>query len=64
LDKNFNISNLAPAQERKDDLNKNFSAAVEYALKNKPEPERPSNASHDREAMQWIAKPRALQSPF
>jgi len=37
LDKNFNIANLARAQERKDDLNKNFSAAVEYALKNKPD---------------------------
>jgi hypothetical protein len=36
LDKNFNISNLARAQERKEDLNKNFSAAVEYALKNHP----------------------------
>ncbi|MGA2240207.1 MAG: exonuclease SbcCD subunit D [Candidatus Bathyarchaeia archaeon] len=37
LDKNFNISNLARAQERKEDLNKNFSVAVEYALKNKPD---------------------------
>ena len=37
LDKSFNIANLARAQERKDDLNKNFSAAVEYALKNKPD---------------------------
>jgi len=37
LDKNFNISNLARAQERKDDLNNNFSVAVEYALKNKPD---------------------------
>jgi DNA repair exonuclease SbcCD nuclease subunit len=37
LDKNFNIANLVRAGERKDDLNKNFSAAVEYALKNKPD---------------------------
>jgi exonuclease SbcD len=37
LDKNFNISNLARAQERKDDLSKNFSTAVEYAIKNKPD---------------------------
>jgi hypothetical protein len=37
LDKNFNISNLAKAQERREDLNKNFSSAVEYALKNKPD---------------------------
>jgi exonuclease SbcD len=28
---------LARAQERKEDLNKNFSAAVDYALKNKPD---------------------------
>jgi DNA repair exonuclease SbcCD nuclease subunit len=37
LDKNFNISNLARAQERKEDLNRNFSAAVDYALNNKPD---------------------------
>ena len=37
LDKNFNIANLARAQERKEDLNKNFSAAVDYALKNRPD---------------------------
>jgi DNA repair exonuclease SbcCD nuclease subunit len=37
LDKNFNIANLARAQERKEDLNRNFSAAVDYALKNKPD---------------------------
>lgn len=37
LDKNFNISNLAKAQERKEDLNKNFFAAVEYALENRPD---------------------------
>lgn len=37
LDKNFNIANLARAQERKEDLNKNFSAAVDYALRNRPD---------------------------
>ena len=37
LDRNFNISNMARAQERKEDLNKNFSVAVEYALENKPD---------------------------
>jgi DNA repair exonuclease SbcCD nuclease subunit len=37
LDKNFNIANLARAQERKEDLNKNFSVAVDYALKNRPD---------------------------
>jgi len=37
LDKSFNIANLARAQERKEDLNRNFSAAVDYALKNKPD---------------------------
>jgi len=37
LDKSFNIANLARAQERKEDLNKNFSTAVDYALKNKPD---------------------------
>ncbi len=37
LDRNFSISNMARAQERKEDLNKNFSVAVEYALENKPE---------------------------
>jgi len=35
LDKNFNISNFARAFQRKEDLNRNFSAVVEYALKNK-----------------------------
>ena len=37
LDKSFNIANLARAQERKEDLNRNFSTAVDYALKNKPD---------------------------
>jgi len=37
LDKNFNISNLARAQERKEDLNRNFSVASDYALKNRPD---------------------------
>jgi exonuclease SbcD len=37
LDKNFNIANMTKAQERKEDLNKNFSVAVDYALKNKPD---------------------------
>jgi len=37
LDKNFNISNLARAQERKEDLNRNFSFTVDYALENKPD---------------------------
>ena len=37
LDKSFNIANLARAQERKEDLNRNFSAAVDYALRNKPD---------------------------
>ena len=37
LDKNFNISNLTRAQERKEDLNRNFSVASDYALKNRPD---------------------------
>ena len=37
MDKNFNIANPARAQERKDDLTRNFSTAVEYALRNKPD---------------------------
>jgi hypothetical protein len=37
LDKNFNISNFARAFQRKEDLNRNFSSIVEYALKNKPD---------------------------
>jgi len=37
LDKSFNIANLARVQERKEDLNRNFSAAVDYALRNKPD---------------------------
>ena len=37
LDKSFNISNLNRAQERKQDIDRNFAAAVEYALKNKPD---------------------------
>lgn len=37
LDKNFNIANLLRAQERKEDLNSNFSAAVDYALGNRPD---------------------------
>ena len=37
LDKNFNISNFARASQRKEDLNRNFSIVVEYALRNKPD---------------------------
>jgi len=37
LDKNFNISDFARAFQRKEDLNRNFSAVVKYALKNKPD---------------------------
>jgi len=37
LDKSFNISNIARALERKEDLNRNFSEVVEYALRNKPD---------------------------
>jgi len=37
LDRNFNMANLARVQERKEDLNRNFSAAVDYALSNKPD---------------------------
>jgi len=37
LDKNFNIANLARAQERKEDLNRDFSAAVDHGLKGKPD---------------------------
>jgi DNA repair exonuclease SbcCD nuclease subunit len=37
LDKGFNIPNLARASERKEDLNRNFSEIVEYALRNKPD---------------------------
>jgi DNA repair exonuclease SbcCD nuclease subunit len=35
MDKNFNISNLVRAMERKEDLNHGFSKVMEYALKNK-----------------------------
>ena len=37
LDKNFNMSNLARAQERKEDLDRNFAVAVNYALENRPD---------------------------
>ena len=37
LDRNFNMANLARVQERKEDLNRNFSVAVDYALSNKPD---------------------------
>ena len=37
LDKNFNISNLARAIQRKEDLNHNFQEVIEYAIKNKPD---------------------------
>lgn len=37
MDKNFNISNLVKAAERKEDLNGSFSKVVEYALQNKPD---------------------------
>jgi DNA repair exonuclease SbcCD nuclease subunit len=37
LDKNFNIPNLVRAMERKEDLNRGFLRAVEYALKNRPD---------------------------
>ena len=37
LDKSFNISNLARASQRKEDLYRNFSTVVDYALKNKPD---------------------------
>jgi len=37
LDKNFNMASLAKVQERKEDLNRNFLAAVDYALMNKPD---------------------------
>jgi len=37
LDKNFNISNLVRASQRREDLNLNFSLIVKYALKNKPD---------------------------
>ena len=37
LDRNFNISNMAKAQERKQDLERNFTKAVDYALSNEPD---------------------------
>lgn len=37
LDRNFNISNLTRAVERKQDIEKNFTTAVDYALENKPD---------------------------
>ena len=37
LDRNFNISDMAKAQERKQDIEKNFTKAVNYALGNKPD---------------------------
>jgi exonuclease SbcD len=37
LDKSFSISNLARAAQRKEDLNRNFSKAIDYAVKNKPD---------------------------
>jgi exonuclease SbcD len=37
LDRNFNIADIAKAQERKHDLEKNFANAVDYALGNKPD---------------------------
>ena len=37
LDKSFNIPNLSRAAERKEDLNRNFTSIVDYAVKNKPD---------------------------
>ncbi len=37
LDKNFNIFNLQRAHQRKEDVNKNFTSIVDYALKNRPD---------------------------
>ena len=37
LDKSFNIPNLSRAAERKEDLNRNFTGIVDYAVKNKPD---------------------------
>ena len=37
LDKSFNIPNLSRAAERKEDLNRNFTSIVNYAVKNKPD---------------------------
>ncbi|MGA2683215.1 MAG: exonuclease SbcCD subunit D [Candidatus Bathyarchaeia archaeon] len=37
LDKNFSISNISKAIQRKEDLNNNFSKVVDYAVKNKPD---------------------------
>ena len=37
LDRNFNISNLDRAQERKQDIERNFAKVVQYALGNKPD---------------------------
>jgi exonuclease SbcD len=37
LDKSFNIPNLSRAAERKEDLNRNFTTIIDFALKNKPD---------------------------
>ena len=37
LDKSFGISNLSKAMQRREDLNRNFSSIVDYALENKPD---------------------------
>jgi len=37
LDKSFGISDLSKAMKRREDLNRNFSTIVDYALKNKPD---------------------------
>lgn len=37
LDKSFGISNLSKAMQRREDLNRNFSKIIDYALKNKPD---------------------------
>ena len=34
LDRNYGISNVAKAQQRKQDLNANFSCIVQYAINN------------------------------
>ncbi len=37
LDKNFNIPDIVRSYERKEDLNRNFSAIVNYAIANRPD---------------------------
>ena len=37
LDKSFGISNLSKAMQRREDLNRNFSSIVDFALENKPD---------------------------